>query len=73
MIQRWSVKWVSRRVYAHACATRPYTKIIWMTKNPGSKQFKGRDIADIFACFAREDLEHKLMLEEYDSVILAEN
>ena len=52
MIQRWSVKWVSRRVYAHACATRPYTKIIWMTKNPGSKQFKGRDIADIFACFA---------------------
>ena len=36
------------------------------------KQFKGGDIADVFACFAREDLEHKLMLEEYDSVILAE-
>ena len=39
-----------------------------------AKQFKGRDIGGIFACFAREDLEHKLMLEkEYDSVILAEN
>jgi rubrerythrin len=39
-----------------------------------AKQFKGRDIGEVFACFAREDLEHKLMLEkEYDSVILAEN
>lgn len=39
-----------------------------------AKQFKGRDIGEVFACFARENLEHKLMLEkEYDSVILAEN
>ncbi len=39
-----------------------------------AKQFKGQDIGEIFACFAREDLEHKLLLEkEYDSVILAEN
>ena len=39
-----------------------------------AKQFKGQDIGEVFACFAREDLEHKLMLEkEYDSVVLAEN
>lgn len=39
-----------------------------------AKQFKAQDIGEIFACFAREDLEHKLLLEkEYDSVILAEN
>jgi len=39
-----------------------------------ARQFKGQEVGDIFACFAREDLEHKLMLEkEYDSVILAEN
>ena len=39
-----------------------------------AKQFKGQDVGEIFACFAREDLEQKLMLEkEYDSVILAEN
>jgi rubrerythrin len=37
-------------------------------------QLKGRDIGEVFACFARENLEHKLMLEkEYDSVILSEN
>ena len=36
-----------------------------------AKQFKGQDIGEVFACFAREDLDHRLMLEkEYDSVIL---
>jgi rubrerythrin len=36
-----------------------------------AKQFVGEDVGEIFACFAREDLEHRLLLEkEYDSVIL---
>ena len=39
-----------------------------------AKQFKGLDIGEVFACFAREDLDHRMMLEkEYDSVVLAEN
>jgi rubrerythrin len=56
-------------IFASRAEQRSHDFYIFM-----AKQFKGRDIGEVFACFARENLEHKLMLEkEYDSVILAEN